>query len=286
MLTCGAAAGIAATFNAPIAGILFALEALRRDFRPRMLTPCMAAAVCADYVASAPFGLTPLFRFSLNGPMGWRMSGVLVLLGAFLGGLGALYSKGVKIGQGLYGKLPWEPGRMLIPFLAAGVLGFFVPEALGSGAGLMGLLVKGLPALAVLLGLLAAKTALSLLSFCSGAPGGLFLPVLSMGALWGGVWAYLMAVLGLSGDWAASWVILAMGGFFAAVVRAPLTAAMLCLEMTGSFSHLLAVAMVCLTAQAVSGLLGMPPIYRRLRRQLDTGKKGLTNGIEAGKMKA
>lgn len=112
------------------------------------------------------------------------------------------------------------------------------------------------------------------------------MPVLSMGALWGGVWAYLMAGLGLSGDWTASWVILAMGGFFAAVVRAPLTAAMLCLEMTGSFSHLLAVAMVCLTAQAVSGLLGMPPIYRRLRRQLDTGKKGLTNGIETGKMKA
>ena len=78
MLTCGAAAGIAATFNAPFAGILFALEALRRDFRPRMLTPCMAAAVCADYVASAPFGLTPLFRFSLNGPMGWRMSGCLL----------------------------------------------------------------------------------------------------------------------------------------------------------------------------------------------------------------
>ena len=286
MLTCGAAAGIAATFNAPFAGILFALEALRRDFRPRMLTPCMAAAVCADYVASAPFGLTPLFRFSLNGPMGWRMGPFLVLLGAFLGVLGALYSKGVEKGQGLYGKISWESGRLLIPFLAAGVLGFWVPEALGSGAGLMGLLVEGLPALPVLLGLLAAKTALSLLSFCSGAPGGLFLPVLSMGALWGGVWAYLMAGLGLSGDWTASWVILAMGGFFAAVVRAPLTAAMLCLEMTGSFSHLLAVAMVCLTAQAVSGLLGMPPIYRRLRRQLDTGKKGLTNGIETGKMKA
>ena len=150
----------------------------------------------------------------------------------------------------------------------------------------MGMLVEGLPALPVLLGLLAAKTALSLLSFCSGAPGGLFLPVLSMGALWGGVWACLMAGVGLSGEWAASWVILAMGGFFAAVVRAPLTAAALYLEMTGSFSHLLAVFLVCLTAQAVSGLLGMPPIYRRLRRQLDAGKKGLTNGAGTGKMKA
>ena len=70
--------------------------------------------------------------------------------------------------------------------------------------------------------------------------------------------------------------------FFAAVVRAPLTAAMLCLEMTGSFSHLLAAFLVCLTAQAVSGLLWMPPIYRRLRLQLDTGKKGLTNGNDAG----
>ena len=146
--------------------------------------------------------------------------------------------------------------------------------------------LRGNLLITVLLVLLAAKTALSLLSFCSGAPGGLFLPVLSMGALWGGVWAYLMAGLGLSGDWTASWVILAMGGFFAAVVRAPLTAAVLCLEMTGSFSQLLAVAMVCLTAQAVSGLLGMPPIYRRLRRQLDTGKKGLTNGSGTGKMKA
>lgn len=286
LLTCGAAAGIAATFNAPLAGILFVLEVLRRDFRPRMLTPCMAAAVCADYAASGAFGLTPLFRFSVGGPMDWSKGGWWLLLGAALGVLGALYSKGVDWGQRLYGKIAWGPARMLLPFGAAGVLGLFVPQALGSGAGLMGVLMDSLPGFGVLLGFLAAKTALSLLSFCSGAPGGLFLPVLSMGALWGGLWAWVMAGLGLPGEWAANWVILAMGGFFAAVVRAPLTAAMLCLEMTGSFSQLLAAAVVCLTAQAVAGVLGMPPIYRRLRDKLGTGKKGLTNGAGTGKMRA
>ena len=151
-----------------------------------------------------------------------------------------------------------RPRRLLLPFLAAGLAGLWLPSVLGGGTRLMAVPPGPLPGLGCLLGLLLAKMALSVLCFSSGAPGGLFLPVFSMGALCGGIWAVIAVGLGMPGSWAANCMVLAMAGLFAAVVRAPLTATVLCLEMTGSFGQLLSIAVVCITAWAVTGWLGTP----------------------------
>ena len=268
LLTCGVAAGIAATFNAPLAGLLFAGEVLRLDFRPRLLAPCMAAAVAADLVASGAFGLTPIFRFPVQQLLPLSMGWMWLLLGIFLGLLGAFYNRVVEKAQNGYERIGWRPGRLLLPFLAAGIAGLWLPSVLGGGTRLMAVLLGPLPGLGCLLGLLLAKMALSVLCFSSGAPGGLFLPVFSMGALCGGIWAVVAVGLGMSGSWAANCMVLAMAGLFAAVVRAPLTATVLCLEMTGSFGQLLSIAVVCITAWAVTGWLGIQPVYSRLLERL------------------
>ena len=268
LLTCGVAAGIAATFNAPLAGLLFAGEVLRLDFRPRLLAPCMAAAVAADLVASGAFGLTPIFRFPVQQQLPLSMGWMWLLLGIFLGLLGAFYNRVVEKAQNGYERIGWRPGRLLLPFLAAGLAGLWLPSVLGGGTRLMAVLLGPLPGLGCLLGLLLAKMALSVLCFSSGAPGGLFLPVFSMGALCGGIWAVVAVGLGMSGSWAANCMVLAMAGLFAAVVRAPLTATVLCLEMTGSFDQLLSIAVVCITAWAVTGWLGIQPVYSRLLERL------------------
>ncbi len=268
LLTCGVAAGIAATFNAPLAGLLFAGEVLRLDFRPRLLAPCMAAAVAADLVASGAFGLTPIFRFPVQQLLPLSMGWMWLLLGIFLGLLGAFYNRVVEKAQNGYERIGWRPGRLLLPFLAAGIAGLWLPSVLGGGTRLMAVLLGPLPGLGCLLGLLLAKMALSVLCFSSGAPGGLFLPVFSMGALCGGIWAVVAVGLGMPGSWAANCMVLAMAGLFAAVVRAPLTATVLCLEMTGSFGQLLSIAVVCITAWAVTGWLGIQPVYSRLLERL------------------
>ncbi len=268
LLTCGAAAGIAATFNAPLAGLLFIAEVLRRDFRTRMLMPCMAAAVTADFIASSAFGLTPIFRFPVTELLPLDRYWLLLLLGIILGALGAFYNRALAKTQNLYDRIQWQPGKLLLPFLLAGVVGLLLPQALGGGTGLMQTLARGHLALPLLAALLAAKLLFSLASFGSGAPGGIFLPVLSIGALCGALFAGVGQALGLNGAFAANFMVLAMAGLFAAIVRAPMTAVVLCLEMTGSFAQVLGISVVCITACAIAGLLGSRPVYTRLLERL------------------
>lgn len=269
LLACGAAAGITATFNAPLAGVLFTAEVLRQDFRTRMLMPCMAAAVTADFIASSAFGLTPIFRFPVTELLPLSRYWLLLLLGISLGALGAFYNKALEKTQNLYERIGWKPGRLLIPFLLAGVVGLLLPQALGGGTGLMQTLSRGPMALPLLAALLAVKLLFSLASFGSGAPGGIFLPVLSIGALCGALFAGLGQAMGLDAAFAANFMVLAMAGLFAAIVRAPITAVLLCLEMTGSFAQVLGISVVCITACAIAGLLGSPPVYTRLLERLN-----------------
>lgn len=266
LLTCGASAGLAAAFNAPLAGVLFSLEEVHKKISADLLLPCMASSIMADFISRNIFGLAPVFQISQHSMLPLKEYWLVVLLGILLGLFGVLYNRSIAWIQTLYDKIPRLYVRILIPFLLAGLLGFVYPEVLGGGHGI----VEGLSAdhtVGMLALLLAVRFLFSLISFGSGAPGGIFLPLLVLGAVLGCLVGQAAGLAGLSVP-IENFIILGMAGFFAAVVRAPITGILLIYEMTGGVSHLLSFALVSIIAYAVADLLHAEPIYDQLLRRI------------------
>ena len=267
LLTAGAGAGLAAAFNAPLAGVIFCLEELTKNFSPFVLMGTIAAAVTSTTVTQYFFGMEPVFHL---GDIPVVSAGsvyiLLIALGAFVSTLGLAFNSMLTVSLDGYMKAP-VPGWMkpMIPLLAAGVLGFVLPQVLGGGSRLVdSLVLTDYPVLFLLL-LLAGKFAFTMLCFGSGVPGGIFLPMLVLGALSGAVFARAAVLLGIMDPvWTVNCIIFGMAAYFSAVVKSPVTGAVLIMEMTGSFDHLLALILVSMTAYLVADLAGCEPVYDML----------------------
>lgn len=266
LLTCGASAGLSAAFNAPLAGVLFSLEELHKDFSTEVLLSTMASSITADFLSRTLFGLQPVFDFSSLEMIPLTHYGLVLVLGAALGLVGVLYNFCVGKAQDIYTRIPWAYGKTLLPFLLAGVLLVVYPAVLGGGHDLVGQVSEDLPLQALLL-LFVLKFAFSMVSFGSGVPGGIFLPLLVLGAIVGSAFSQGVHLLGVETS-TTNFVILGMAGLFAAIVRAPVTGIILISEMTGSFSHLLTLSLVSLAAYVVADLLQSPPVYDMLLERL------------------
>lgn len=268
LITSGASAGLAAAFNAPLAGVMFALEEVHKNFSPLVLLSSLAAALSADYVSSGFFGLKPVFNFKTLSVLPLKSYLHIIILGIILGTLGGLFNKSILSSQLIYSKIKRIPKELLImiPLTISIFLGFFLPDVLGGGHELItALLTNGKAPLTFLLLLLFAKFLFTMISYGSGAPGGIFLPLLSIGALIGSIYGAIVVYLfHFESIYLNSFIILAMAGYFTAVVRAPITGIILITEMTGSFNHLLSLAIVSITAYIVADLLGSKPIYESL----------------------
>lgn len=271
LITCGASAGLAAAFNAPLAGIMFALEEIHKNFSVTVLFSVMTASVVADFVSQYVFGLSPVFQFPVNSLIPLSCYWLIVILGVLLGIGGAIYNKATVNAQSLYEKIKWlKPHlRPVIPFFLAGILGFTMPQVLGSGHRMVDLLTNGSLLLPGVLILLLVKFLFSLASFGSGAPGGIFFPLLVLGAyIGGGFGMAAVSWLGLDPALVNNFIILAMAGFFTAIVRAPITGIVLITEMTGTLSHLLSLTVVSVVAYITADLLKSAPIYDSLLERI------------------
>lgn len=266
LMTCGASAGLAAAFNAPLAGVLFSLEEVHKSFSVEVLLSCMASSITADFISRNVFGLRPLFDFSGAIAIPLSHFWIVMLLGLAVGFLGVLYNFCIDKAQGFYDKINNRYLRTVIPFLMAGALAFVLPQVLGGGSKLIMEVAAGLP-LGLLCAVLVVKFGFSIFSFSAGVPGGIFLPLLVLGSLCGGVFHGVFAALGMELNLQAL-VILGMVSCFAAIVRAPVTGILLITEMTGNFSHLLFLSLAALTAYAVADLLKARPIYDQLLRRM------------------
>ena len=266
LIASGASAGLAAAFNAPLAGAMFAMEEIFKYLSPIILLSTMASAVAADFVSRMFFGSTPIFDFKVISSIPLSEYWLLFLLGAVLGIAGAFYNYILILTQKIYKKIKWlnVKTRTLVPFILAGILGILFPLALGSGHKIIGELQ--LPAsITFLLLILVIKFAFSIISFGSGAPGGIFFPLLIIGAVIGAIFGNVsINFLGVNQNLFYNFIILAMAGYFTAIVRAPITGVILLTEMTGSFTHLLSLAVVSIVAYVVADLLKSAPIYDSL----------------------
>lgn len=254
---------------------MFAVEEIFKYFSPIILLSTMASAITADFVSQIIFGMSPVFDFTLKGVLQFNHYWLLFLLGGILGVAGAFYNYILLFTQKLYKKIPVlnVKSRLIVPFLCAGIIGIYYPLALGSGHQIIEVL-QSTSSLQFLLILLIVKFVFSMISFGSGAPGGIFFPLLIIGAIIGAIFGNIaINFLGIDPIFFSNWIVLAMAGYFTAIVRAPITGILLLIEMTGSLSHLLPLAIVSIVAYIVADLLKSKPIYESMLEGLIKERK-------------
>jgi chloride channel protein, CIC family len=276
LVGCGAAAGLAATYNIPIGATLFAMEVILGNFALEIFGPIVASSVIATLIARSLTGNEPLYAapdYSLVS--GWEM-----LLYAGLGIIGALASlifmTGVSVGGRAFKRLRFIP-RPLHPFLGMtllGVLGLYVPHALGRGTGTINLALAGelkLPArfnldpeltIFLLLGLAAVKLVATALTRGSGGAGGLFTPSLAFGALVGGAygfWAHSQFP-GTASPYGA-YAAVGMAAVMAGTSHAPISAILILFEFTGNYDLILPVMLASILSSTIARRLRPLSIY-------------------------
>jgi chloride channel protein, CIC family len=270
LISAGAAAGLAAAFNAPLAGLIFALEELNGSFTPVVFVASFLAAVTADVVCRVVTGETPVF--ALHGMPGPSLHAlpVAAVLGAVAGLAGVVFNRALLASLDLFDRLRrWPP--FAVGALAGLVVGFAAwvyPGISGSGAILSSRALSGEIAIKWVLLLLAVRFVLTMVSYGSGAAGGIFAPLLVLGSL-GGL-AVGAAVHATVPSWAIfpeTFAVLGMGALFTATVRAPLTAIVLMIELTGTYDFMLPLLVSCFAAYGIAEALGDMPIYEALRER-------------------
>ncbi len=284
LITCGASAGLAAAFHAPLAGVMFSLEEVHKNFSVSVLVSVMTASLSADFMASTVMGMDSVFQFHIVRSLPPERYGMILLLGIVLGVMGAFYNWFTLKVQSVYrsAKRLSVTQKLMIPFLCAGVLGFTMPEFLGSGHALLDYLTTEDVMLGTILFILAGRFIFSAVCFGSGAPGGIFFPLLVLGGFIGGAFATVgVHYMGLDMMYINNFVVLAMAGYFAAIVRAPLTGIILIFEMTGSFSQMMTLSIVSVVAYMVATLLRSKPIYESLLERI-LEQRGAENAADHG----
>ena len=271
---------------------MFSLEEVHKNFSVSVLLSVMTASLTADFLSSTVLGIDSVFQFDIVKALPQEYYWMIVALGIVLGATGAFYNWFTLKVQSLYNNAKFlnTTTKLIIPFVCAGILGFTAPELLGSGHALIEYLTNTDVMLGTVLFILIGRFLFSAVSFGSGAPGGIFFPLLVLGGFIGGTFATVgVQFFGLDAMYINNFVLLAMAGYFAAIVRAPLTGIILIFEMTGSLSQMLSLSIVSIVAYIVATLLKSKPIYESLLERLlerqgqkvskDHGQKVLTNFV-------
>ncbi len=286
LVTCGAAAGMSAAFHAPLTGVLFAVEEIHREFTAPLVISAMCSSLAADFLVSQVLGVQPVLSFTFTRDLPHAYYPILVVFGALCGLLGALHNAGMfacqeKLFGKLKGYLPFS--RYVVAFAVAWFAAFWFPDLMCGGDAIVEnmLAPEGLTLSAVLF-LLVGKYLFTTLCYGSGAPGGTLFPLVVLGSLAGmGFGLATVALPGVPDHYVANFMVFGIAGLFAGAVRAPVSAVVLCFELTGTLDALLAVSVVSITSYVVANLTHVEPFYEvGLQNLLDvTPTDPTVNGV-------
>ena len=236
LLVAGAAAGMSATFAAPVAAVLLAVELLLFEWKPRSLVPVALASAVAAGARHHLLGPGPLFPVIAHPEfIGLAALGGCVLSGLLAGALSTLMTGAVYAAEDAFHRLPihwmWWPA---LGGIVVGIGGLFFPQALGVGYGTIGSLLQGDVSGRTILGILIVKAVIWSVSLGSGTSGGVLAPLLMIGGALGGVEAWLLPDEGVG-----FWPLVSMGAILGGTMRAPFTGAIFALELTHDVNMLL-----------------------------------------------
>jgi chloride channel protein, CIC family len=271
LIAAGAGAGLATAFNAPIAGAVFVLEELMRRFDTRTAIAALGASAAAIAVARALLGAAPDFTVEPLAYVGVKMWPLFVAFGGVAGLAGHLYNGTLLRTLAVMDRLDRWPIEVRAAAIGAlvGALGFFVPTLIGGGDEITQRTLAGGAVLAVLPLAFVLRFGLGAVSYAAPVPGGLFAPILVLGAQLGLFFgAFCRLAIPAADLDPTAFAVVGMAAFFTAVVQAPVTGIVLVIEMTAGFTMLLPTIAACFAAMLVPNLLRGVPIYDSLRERL------------------
>jgi chloride channel protein, CIC family len=276
LVGCGAAAGLAATYNIPIGGALFAMEVILGNFALEIFGPIVASSVIATLIARSITGNAPLYaapEYALKS--GWEML-PYAGLGVVAAFASVLFMLGVTLGAKAFARLRFlpRPFQPVIGMTLLGVIGLWVPHALGRGYGTINLALAGTlkppshlgasPELTglFLLGLAAVKLAATALTRGSGGSGGMFTPSIAYGALVGGAYGcFVHSLWPAFGSPYGAYAAVGMAAVMAGTSYAPISAILMLFEFTGNYALILPVMLAAILASLIARALHPYSIY-------------------------
>ena len=257
LLACGAAAGMSATFNTPIAGVILAIELLLFEFKARSFIPLVVASTLATAVHMQLLGAGPMFTVRAMDFGVPRVLPFYLVLGVICGLAAVAFSKSLYWVEDQFEKLPvdelWWPA---IGALVLGIIGYFVPRVLGVGYDTIGDILNADLAFRLLLVVMVAKAVALVVSLGSGTSGGLLAPMFMSSAALGGVFAMGMDRIVPSARLSpGAFALVAMGAVFGAAARAPFSFIIFAFEITRDYNSVLPLMLVTVIADGIAILL-------------------------------
>jgi H+/Cl- antiporter ClcA len=256
LLVAGAAAGMSATFAAPISSVLLAVELLLFEWKPRSLIPVALASATAAAARWYILGPGPLFAVPPHPQfIGAAALSLCLIAGLFAGILSALLTMAVYLAEDTFQHLPihwmWWPA---IGGLVVGLGGLIFPQALGVGYDTIGALLQGEVPRNIIFGILLVKSAIWAVSLGSGTSGGVLAPLLMMGGALGGLEAGLFQHLGLPSLGVGFWPLISLGAILGGTMRSPFTGILFAVELTHDMNVLLPLLIACVAAHGFTVL--------------------------------
>lgn len=285
LLECGVAAGLSAAFSAPMAGAMFLVEEISFSFRPKKVVAVLAASLSADFMTILFFGNRPCLYLPVRGYFPIYAYWTLPLIGILLGLLAYVYQYVLLSLKPWFSKIKKIPAayHSIIPFLLIIPIGLWNAQLLGGSHVLITDLFNHKADMQLLLGpwslvlipiiLFGVRFVFSMLSYGSSVPGGIFMPILVLGALLGMICANAMIKTHIIPSmYFVHVLVISMAAYFGAIEKAPFTAIMLLTEMVGTVQQILPLIIVTFVSYYVLDLLGGKPIYEALRLQMNYKK--------------